>query len=794
MTSRARLRIPLACALSLVAACVGGEASEAGDAESATASSASSTTDASDTTEASDTTDASDTSGTSESGTEDDTGPVEPAAPDPGPDRYAFVGELVSFDASASQSAVEFSWDFGDGSAPTPRSEDPTATYSYASPGRDGALLTAWNAAGEPRTAAALITVTEVPTHTPHVAATVQSLGEGAVVLSPDSDELIVVGGAPDFEVLARHPTCDEPRTSSLQPPAVAGTAATHVWVACRGAVDRVERIELATGAREGVDLPRGSRPYAALQLGASLDDPLADSVWVSLQGLGQLARVDLDGTGAPVAVAERIDVLPDVRGLAALPNGQLGMTRWRSPDAEGQWAQFDPATGVSSVGLHGLAYDPVAASDTRSGGVPSYLDQLLVSPIGDQIAIPTLQANFAQGAFVNGESLAFDRSVRATVAYADWPGGAERFESRKQFDDRGLASAGVHSSRGDYLFLAMRGARAIERVDTFNGAQAGSLLDVGYAPSGLALSPDDRYLFVDAYLSRELVVYDVSDFDTLPQPLARVPLVATEPLSATELRGKQLFNDCLDMRLAKDSYIACAHCHLDGEADARTWDFTERGEGLRNTISLLGRGGEAHGPIHWSANFDEVQDFEHDIRGAFGGTGLMNDADFDVGTRDEPLGDAKAGISGDLDALAVYVASLDAFPRSPFRNGDGSLTVDAEAGRGLFESPALGCTNCHAGPRLTDSQWLSPGQPQLHDVGTLSAASGQRLGAALNGLDTPTLHGLWNDGPYLHDGAASDLISVLTTRNPSDAHGTTSQLSANELQQLVAYLLSLEG
>ena len=51
-------------------------------------------------------------------------------------------------------------------------------------------------------------------------------------------------------------------------------------------------------------------------------------------------------------------------------------------------------------------------------------------------------------------------------------------------------------------------------------------------------------------------------------------------------------------------------------------------------------------------------------------------DDDFDSGTRSHPLGDAKAGVSGDLDALAAYVSSLDTYPRSPFRASDGSLKI----------------------------------------------------------------------------------------------------------------------
>ena len=51
-----------------------------------------------------------------------------------------------------------------------------------------------------------------------------------------------------------------------------------------------------------------------------------------------------------------------------------------------------------------------------------------------------------------------------------------------------------------------------------------------------------------------------------------------------------------------------------------------------------------AHGFLHWSANFDELQDFEDQIRNFSMGSGLMDQTDYDVGDRDTPLGLAKAG------------------------------------------------------------------------------------------------------------------------------------------------------
>ena len=127
---------------------------------------------------------------------------------------------------------------------------------------------------------------------------------------------------------------------------------------------------------------------------------------------------------------------------------------------------------------------------------------------------------------------------------------------------------------------------------------------------------------------------------------------------------------------------MSCATCHADGGHDGRVWDFTGRGEGFRNTTTLRGRAGTGHGNVHWTANFDEIQDFENDIRGAFGGSGLLSNADFNATAT--TLGPAKAGLSADLDALASYVTSLtrQSLPRSPFRAADGSMTPEALRGR----------------------------------------------------------------------------------------------------------------
>jgi mono/diheme cytochrome c family protein len=219
---------------------------------------------------------------------------------------------------------------------------------------------------------------------------------------------------------------------------------------------------------------------------------------------------------------------------------------------------------------------------------------------------------------------------------------------------------------------------------------------------------------------------------------------------------------------------MSCASCHNDGGHDGRVWDLTHAGEGLRNTVNLRGRAA-GQGFLHWSNNFDEVQDFEGQIRALAGGTGLMSDLQFNTGTRNQPLGDAKAGVSADLDALAAYVASLNSFDPSPYRPAGGALSSLASEGRQVFTTQ--NCAACHGGTAFTISAVNNP-----RNIGTLKPSSGQRLGGALTGIDVPTLRDVWATAPYLHDGSAPTLEAAVR------AHNNVS-LSDADVNRVAAYL-----
>jgi mono/diheme cytochrome c family protein len=107
-------------------------------------------------------------------------------------------------------------------------------------------------------------------------------------------------------------------------------------------------------------------------------------------------------------------------------------------------------------------------------------------------------------------------------------------------------------------------------------------------------------------------------------------------------------------------------------------------------------------------------------------------------------------------------------------------LTADGATGKFLFRTQQ--CAICHSGAAFTDSA-----TNHLHDIGTRKAASGQRLGGPLIGLDTPTLRGVWATAPYLHDGSAPTLAAAV------QAHAGF-LLTDQELVTLVAYLHQIDG
>jgi large repetitive protein len=689
------------------------------------------------------------------------------------------AGNDINYNASATGSGLEYAWDFGDGTPQTAFSTAPAITHRYTNPGLYTVTLSVRAADGRVTSTSFVQAITSAPPAAWPAASSniVLEPRSGANarlwVVNQDNDSVSVFDAVTNAKQ-AEIGVGAGPRTLAL--------AGGNVWVVNRDAAS-VSVVSTSTlAATQTIALPRASMPYGIAF------SPADGAAWIALEGTGQLLR--LTGSGV---VTGSVAVGANPRQVSISGDGaRVLVSRFITPALPGEGTAVVQTSGrggeVVIVNAGTLTVTATAvlqhserADNTLQGrGVPNYLGAAVISPDGASAWVPSKQDNIKRGTLRDGSNLDFQNTVRAISSRIDLASLAEDQAARVDHDNSSVASAAAFHPSGAYLFVALETSRQVAVLDPVDKREV-MRFDAGRAPQGLVVSADGLRLYVSNFMDRSVTVHDLTRLVQFGEFIVPSPVTlaaaATERLMAQVLQGKRLFYDARDPRLARDGYMSCATCHRDGGSDGRTWDLTGLGEGLRNTVSLRGRAAMGHGPLHWSGNFDELQDFEGQIRALAQGSGLMTDAQFNTGTRSQPLGDRKAGVSADLDALAAYVSSLAAFEPSPRRNADGTLTADAVAGRGVF---AAQCAVCHGGSAFTNSTLGS-----LPNIGTVKASSGMRLGAALTGIDTPTLRDAWQTAPYLHDGSAPTLAEAIAAHN-------NVTLNATQLAQVAAFVAQI--
>jgi len=691
------------------------------------------------------------------------------------------VNTAITFTAASTGGLnPQYKWNFGDGSPETTFSAYTTVTKTYSAPGRFIVTLTARDSTGREVTTSyrqaihSALTPSQ-PTISSSMAYQLRSGANARLwVVNPDQNSVTV------FDAVTRA------RSSIINvgtaPRSVAIAPDGRAWVVNSESAT-ISIISTSLTIAQTVTLPRGSRPFAVVF------DPAGANAYVSLQDTGRVLKISRT---TPTTTLGSTFVGSDVRHLSVSADGtKVYATRFITPRLPSE----ETATVITQQGT--TKFGGVVAVITASSmvvaktiilehsneidssiagrGIPNYLGPAVLSPDGRTAWVPSQKDNIKRGTLRDGQPLTHDSSVRSITSRIDLLTDIEDFSARIDYNDAGIPSTAAFERTGSYLFTALEGSREVVVVDSW-GKREILRFAAGRAPQGVVTSPDGRTLYVHNFMDRSVTVHDVSaiinGFETAPILTATLPCIATEALSAQVLLGKQLFYDASDSRLALQQYISCASCHNDGGHDGRVWDLTGFGEGLRNTITLKGHGN--HGALHWTGNFDEVQDFEGQIRNLAGGTGLISG-----GTPNPPLGTANAGRSADLDALAAYVKSLTVNGNSPNRTSSGALSADATAGQQIFR--AQNCAACHSGANFTNSALNV-----FANIGTMKPSSGKRLGAPLTGLDVPTLRGVWATAPYLHDGSAATLADAIT------AHQGVS-LSATDMPKLVAYVSSID-
>ena len=189
---------------------------------------------------------------------------------------------------------------------------------------------------------------------------------------------------------------------------------------------------------------------------------------------------------------------------------------------------------------------------------------------------------------------------------------------------------------------------------------------------------------------------------------------------------------------------IACASCHPEGHEDGQVWTFADLGP--RRTQNISG-GISGTEPFHWSGDMNTFAKLAHDVFGS--------------------------RMSGPVIA-EEYVGALfrwvDKIP--PLESPAPDDPAAVERGKAIFDNGEVGCASCHSGERMTNN-----------------ASVNVQTGGV---FQVPSLRGLAWRAPYLHQGCAPTLDARFSACGGGDAHGHTSQLTAPELADLVAYLDTL--
>jgi DNA-binding beta-propeller fold protein YncE/cytochrome c5 len=492
-----------------------------------------------------------------------------------------------------------------------------------------------------------------------------------------------------------------------------------------------------------------GARPAGVARAGQRL--------LVTDAGLNQVAFVDL-ATGN---VAGKVDVPGLPHAVVVTPDGKLAAAVSRLPVGDARSVEHaavltlldvEKATAVATVKLlpgtgnvTGLAVSP--------DGKWLYLVHTLA-----RFTLPTTQL---ERGWVNTNGLTIydltTRKLHATVLLDNLSQGAA--------DPWGIAVA----PDGATAWITLAGTHELVRVDlTKTQELVGKLAPEkrgelsydlaalyrtngiarlalpGHGPRGVAVSPDGATVAVALYFSGQLALVDAKSNAVRPVSLG------AQAAESPARKGERLFHDA---KLAFQNWLSCATCHPDTRADGFNWDLLNDGMGNpKNSRSML-----------WSDRTPPMmslgvrEDMEHAVAAGFKFI-LFRGAQ-----------------SNEIESVVAYLKSLAPAP-SPHLVA-GKLSAKAEKGKAVFDK--AGCAACHPGPLFTDLK--------TYDVGTT-----HELDRDAKGFDTPTLVELWRSAPYLHDGSAPTLRDVLKEHNPKDQHGSTSKLSADDLDALIEYLLSL--
>lgn len=730
------------------------------------------------------------------------------------------VNLSISNITTGSGSAAEYFWDFGDGSTSGDWSTSASVQHTFATVGRRAVTLHIRDSAATHKVSTVSFTITIIESIVPGTASNHSSqiaydeANDIIWCVNPDNNSVGAIEDSTGTQVAYEYDLIygTVPNQEfGLDPRSLAQAADGKIWVVCHDSEDLWIIDPVADTTSKVLQFDWGKGPHDIVF------NTAGNYAFVSLKNSGEVARIDVSNPSAAPEIYKAMDLRKPVALAYLESNDSLLVNQFVSPDGQGEVYSLAGVSGGSFLpteSIFALAADDQTIDATDAArGVPNYLAAIAVNPFGSMAYVGSKKDNIFAGDFEDfdgdpnefGLSLSPVTTVRALVSPIQLSGSPPYFSSPQDIDNSSQPSAAVFSPAGDLLFVALQGNDKVIVMDAFDGSIVSTLelftaaekdmdpFGKVAAPQGLCYDAANNRLLVKGLLDRSVSIFDVDGFKvgnfSSPAKQTVLTVGGTDALDGSELRGKKIFYSAADF-MNDNHYISCAVCHLDGGEDGRVWDFTQRGEGLRNNLDLRGKAGMGQGNVHWSANFDEIQDFDLDVINHFGGDGIIFT---DTGSGD-PVGPlvtpGNTGRSSALDDLAAYVASLDAdtIPLSPHRTASGQLSVAAVDGQAVFT--AQNCATCHD-PATNYTN--SGGPTDMEDVGTYNlASSGSSLAS---GVDTPTLLGIHATAPYFHDGRAATLEDVFDPAySAAGQEHDLSGIPAGDRADLIQYLKEVDG
>jgi YVTN family beta-propeller protein len=267
--------------------------------------------------------------------------------------------------------------------------------------------------------------------------------------------------------------------------------------------------------------------------------------------------------------------------------------------------------------------------------------------------------------------------------------------------------------------------------------------------PTDVVVAPDGRSAYVVNRLDDSLTVVSIPGF----RAGSRIDLGGPKEISVLR-HGEQLFHDA---KFCFQGQFACATCHPDNHIDGVAWNLETPQLGRDRVANRTLRGIAETAPYKWN--------------------GHNPDLETQCGPRIAKFLFHSEGFNAkQLADLVVFIKSIP-LPANRHLAADGQLTASQERGRNIFFQK--GCDTCHPpGTHYTSKTSSDVGTASKYDTGGF--------------IDIPQLDRIYEKPPYLHNGEAQSLEEIWTIYNPTDKHGVTSDMSKEQLNDLVEFLKTL--